>query len=69
MYPVWQHFNITLVAWVMKKYKKLKGCKTEASKLIENIARRESQLFVHGRQGVRQAFVHVDLIYQKSKPG
>ena len=55
--PVWYHFNRTLVAWAMKKYKKLKGRKTEASKFIENIARRESRLFVHWRQGVTQSFV------------
>jgi RNA-directed DNA polymerase len=57
IYPVWQHFNMTLVAWAMKKYKKLKGHRTEARKFIENIARKESRLFVHWRQGITQAFV------------
>ena len=57
IYPVWRHFNLTLVAWAMKKYKKLKGRRTEANKFIENIARSESRLFVHWRQGVTQAFV------------
>ncbi|HSW87634.1 MAG TPA: group II intron reverse transcriptase/maturase [Candidatus Saccharimonadales bacterium] len=57
IYPVWQHFNMTLVAWAMKKYKKLKGRKMEAEKFIENIARKESGLFVHWRQGITQAFV------------
>lgn len=57
MDPVWQHFNMTLVAWAMKKYKKLKGRKTEAIKFIENIARKESRLFVHWRQGVAQSVV------------
>ena len=55
--PVWQHFNRTLVAWAMKKYKKLKSRKTEAIKFIENIARKESRLFVHWRQGVTKSFV------------
>lgn len=57
MNPVWQHVNMTLAAWAMKKYKKLKGRKTEAIKLIENIARKESRLFVHWRQGVAQSVV------------
>ena len=57
IYPVLQHFNMTLVAWSMKKYKKLKGRRTEANKFIENIARKEPRLFVHWRQGVTQAFV------------
>ncbi len=57
MYSVWQHFNMTLVAWAMKKYKELKGRRTEANKFIEDIARRERHLFVHWRQGITQAFV------------
>lgn len=57
MNPVWHHFNMTLVAWAMKKYKKLRGRRTEANKFIAAIARRESRLFVHWRQGVTQAFV------------
>src|SRR5579864_1753157 len=57
IYPVWQHFNMTLVSWAMKKYKKLKGRRTEANKFIENIARKESRLFVHWRQGVTHSFV------------
>ena len=57
IYPVWQHFNKTLVAWAMKKYKKLRGRKTKASEFIANIARRESRLFVHWRQSVTKSFV------------
>jgi len=57
IYPVWHHFNMTLVAWAMNKYKKLKGRGTEANKFIKNIARREARLFVHWRQGVTQSFV------------
>ena len=41
---------MTLVAWAMKKYKKLKGRKTEAIKFIENIAKKEPRLFVHWKQ-------------------
>lgn len=57
IYPVWQHFNMTLVAWAMRKYKKLEGRKKEAGKFIEGIARKEPKLFVHWRQGVTGAFV------------
>ncbi|WP_131751113.1 MULTISPECIES: group II intron maturase-specific domain-containing protein [Legionella] len=32
MYPVCRHFNKTLVAWAMRKYKKLCGRKIKASK-------------------------------------
>lgn len=57
IYPVWRHFNKTLVAWAMKKYKWLRGKKTKAGQLIERIARKEPELFVHWRQGVIQAVV------------
>ena len=52
IYPVWNHFNMTLVAWAMKKYKKLRGRKMKAIKFILNIERQEPRLFVHWRQGV-----------------
>lgn len=55
--PVWRHFNLTLVSWAMKKYKKLKGRKTEASKFLGNISQREPRLFVHWRLGITQEFV------------
>lgn len=57
IYPVWQHFNMTLVAWAMKKYKKLRGRKDEAIKFIQEIALKEHRLFVHLRQGIAHSFV------------
>ncbi len=56
MYPVFRHFNKTLVAWAMKKYKKLKGHKIRAARFIEQIARREPHLFVHWQNGMIGAF-------------
>jgi len=52
MFPVWQHFNMTLVAWAMKKYKKLRGHKTAAIKFLENIALKSPSLFVHWKQSI-----------------
>jgi RNA-directed DNA polymerase len=52
MNPVWRHFNQTLIAWAMKKYKKLKGHKTRAGDFIEGVARRQSHLFVHWQPGM-----------------
>ncbi len=56
MYPVFRHFNKTLVAWAMRKYKKLKGHKIRAGRFIEQIARREPHLFVHWQKGMIGAF-------------
>jgi RNA-directed DNA polymerase len=56
MYPVFRHFNKTLVAWAMRKYRRLKGHKTRASLLMEGISQRQPHLFVHWRRGMVGAF-------------
>lgn len=50
------HFNKTLAAWAMHKYKKLNGRKIQAARFIQEIARREPQLFVHWRKGTALRF-------------
>ena len=50
--PVFKHFDNTLVAWAMRKYKRLKGHKTQACRFIESIAKRQPDLFVHWRKGM-----------------
>lgn len=55
LYPVLRHFNKTLGAWARRKFKKLRS-KTRATTLLENIAKREPQLFAHWRVGMRGAF-------------
>ncbi len=56
MYPVFRHFNKTLVAWAMKKYSKLKDHKIRASKFLEQLAETKSSLFVHWQKGMVGAF-------------
>jgi RNA-directed DNA polymerase len=50
MAPVLRHFDLTLMAWAMKKYKKLKRRKTRAGNFLAAIAKREPHLFVHWKQ-------------------
>jgi len=52
MSPVLRHFNKTLVAWAMRKYRRLKGHKTRASLFIESISKRQPHLFVHWQRGM-----------------
>lgn len=52
MYPVLRHFNMTLVAWAMKKYKRLRGRKIRASRFLKDIAEKQPHLFVHWKQGM-----------------
>lgn len=56
LYPLLRHFNLTLVAWAMRKYKRLKGHKTRAAIFLEKIVEREPQLFVHWKRGMTGAF-------------
>lgn len=56
IYPALQHFNNTLVAWAMKKYKKFRGRKTRAVIFLEAIAARKPQLFIHWKLGKIWAF-------------
>jgi len=56
LYPVCRHFNRTLVAWAMRKYKRLQKHKTRASEKLERIAETKSGLFAHWRSGMRGAF-------------
>ncbi len=53
--PVFRHFNKILVAWAKHKFKKLRG-KTRAGVLLENIAKKEPQLFAHWKIGMVGAF-------------
>ena len=56
MYPVLRHFNKTLVAWAMRKFKKLRRHKTRASRFIEGISKRQPHLFAHWKRGMVGAF-------------
>lgn len=56
MYPVWRHFNKTLIAWAMRKYKPLQKRKTRASIFLEGISEKQPSLFAHWRAGMQGGF-------------
>ena len=56
MSSVWRHFNKTLVAWAMRKYKRFRGRKTRAAKFIKGIADKQPSLFAHWHAGMQGAF-------------
>jgi len=56
MKPVLTHFNLTLRAWAMRKYRRLKGRKKKAGRFIEAIAKRQPSLFVHWERGMLGSF-------------
>lgn len=56
MYPVLRHFNMTLIAWAMRKHKRFKGRKIRAILCIEQISKRRPDLFIHWKRGMVGAF-------------
>jgi len=56
MYPVFRHFNKTLVSWAMRKYKRLKGHTIRTSRFLERLSETQSYLFVHWQQGMVGSF-------------
>lgn len=56
LYPVFRHFNNTLKAWVMRKYKRFKGHKTRAGIFLERLSEKEPHLFAHWKVGMKGAF-------------
>jgi group II intron reverse transcriptase/maturase len=57
MYVIWMRVNSMLVSWARRKYKHLRGHKTNASMFIERIAKTRSNLFIHWKLGVTGSFV------------
>ena len=53
LYPVFRHFNDTLVRWAMRKYKRLRRHESRARRFIADVARRQPGLFAHWRWGLR----------------
>lgn len=56
LYPVWRHFNQTLIAWAMKKYKRFQRHKIKAGLFIERSSVKQPRLFAHWRAGMRGGF-------------
>lgn len=56
LYPVWSHFNRTLVAWAMRKYKPLKRNKMRAVKFMLKVHERDPSLFAHWKNGMTGGF-------------
>lgn len=57
LYSVFRHFNKTLVAWAMRKFRRLKDRKTRASIFLLEIAKREPSLFAHWKIGMAKGFI------------
>lgn len=52
LYQVFRHFNLTLVAWAMSKFKKLRNRKAKAAVFMRKISERQPELFPHWKLGM-----------------
>ena len=53
---VLRHVNLTLVGWVMRKFKRFQGRKVAAARFLEKLVRTHPALFEHWRIGMIGAF-------------
>ena len=56
LHPLFRYVNLTLLAWVQRKFKRYKGHKVQAAYLLEKLAKTRSELFVHWRLKMRGGF-------------
>jgi len=56
LHSVFRHFNRKLVRWTMRKYKRFRGQKTNAAIYLQEIAKKQPQLFAHWKSGAGKAF-------------
>jgi RNA-directed DNA polymerase len=56
LYPMFRHFNKTLIAWAMQKYKRLRRRKAKATLFIKGISEKQPGLFAHWQRGTKGAF-------------
>lgn len=52
MDAMFNHFNSTIRAWAMRKYKNLNRRRRLATRIIENIAKKQPRLFIHWERGM-----------------
>jgi len=56
LYPLLRYVNQTLLAWVMRKFKRFKGHKIQASQFLQRLATERVDLFVHWQLGMTGTF-------------
>ena len=56
LYPLLRYVNQTLVAWAMRKFKRFKRHKVQASRFLDRLAMECVDLFVHWQIGMTGVF-------------
>jgi hypothetical protein len=53
---VFRHFNLSLIRWMMRKFKRFKGRKTRTAIHLEGLAGKQPDLFAHWKCGLSGGF-------------
>jgi hypothetical protein len=56
LYPLFRYVNQTLVAWAMRKFKRFRHYKIQASQFLQRLAKECAGLFVHWQIGMTGTF-------------
>jgi RNA-directed DNA polymerase len=56
LYPLLRYVNQTLLAWVIRKFKRFKGHTIRASHFLQRLAAEQAGLFVHWNIGMTGTF-------------
>lgn len=56
LHPLLRYVNLTLLAWVQRKFKRFKAYKIRAGRFLQRLARENANLFVHWRLGMTGTF-------------
>ena len=56
LFPIFRYVNQTILAWVMRKYKRFRAHKIRAGHFLQRLGRDSASLFVHWRIGMAGAF-------------
>jgi RNA-directed DNA polymerase len=56
LHSVFRHFNLSLIRWMMRKFKRFKGRKTRTAIRLEGLVEKQPDLFVHWKYGLIGGF-------------
>ncbi len=54
--PVFQHFNLLVIRWLMRKFKRFKGKKARAGIFLSGMLEKQPTLFAHWRSGFSERY-------------
>ena len=57
MYPIFRHFNLSVIHWLMRKFKQFKRNKAKAVSFLEGLIEKEPDFFAHWERGFIVGYV------------